>query len=284
MIQSAPTSSRPSAPSRCLGQIQRVRGVGLREFYREFVKGNRPVIVEGAIDDWGALGAWTWDFFRKNYGSTKVTCGRCFDKSWKTTFAEYFDYVERYKRGETDEPVHGPPYYMEGWYFRRQAPELDRHWKMPAMCDNDWFEYLPDSWDPKGTAILIGPKNSFTKLHYDLMGTHSWNAQIRGTKRWILASPGHMDDIYWDTRQSPGYHPGTDLDTPDLERYPRLANVQYYEGTVRQGEMIFFPARWLHQVTTIEDSISLTHNYVCANNALAVSRMYVLNRLGKKNL
>jgi hypothetical protein len=277
-------AAAPAASDRCLGPIARVRGIGRREFYREFIKGDRPVILEGAIGDWRALTDWTWDFFRTKYGQTKVTCGRCFDKSWKTTFAEYFDYVERLKRGQTDEPEHGPPYYMEGWYFRRVAPELDRDWSMPEVFGTDWFEYLPDKWDPKGTGILIGPAGCFTKLHYDLMGTHSWNAQLQGVKRWILAAPGQTDAIYWDTRQGPGYYPGTDLDAPDLERYPRLADVRYYEGIVRPGEMIFFPARWLHQVTTLEDSVSLTHNFVSANNALSVSRMYVLNRLGKKNL
>lgn len=274
----------PRSDPRCLGPIDRRRGISFEEFHREYVQGSRPVILLDAISDWPALEKWSWSFFRQNHGARTVACGRCFDQSWRTTIGEYIEYAEQYRAGHEREPGGEAPIYMEGWYFRREEPELDRDWSMPAVCDNDWLEYLPGKLDPKSTSVLIGPKGCFTKLHHDLMGTHSWNAQVMGAKRWLLASPDYFGDVYGETRQGPGYYPGTDLDRPDLARYPNLAKVRYYEGVVGRGEVMFFPARWLHQVTTLEDSISLKHNYVCGNNALSYARKYLLHRLGWGNL
>jgi hypothetical protein len=90
--------------------------------------------------------------------------------------------------------------------------------------------------------------------------------------------------VYIETRQGPGYFPGTDILDPDLGKYPRLANLRYYVGDVHPGETIFFPQRWFHEVTALSDSISLTHNYVSANNLFPVMGSVLLNRLGKKNI
>lgn len=272
------------AKSGCVGEIDRHERLSPRDFFHEYYKKKQPVIIAGLTDAWPARRLWTFDFFRRNYGDDVVTCGRWFDKSVRMKMSEYLDYLEAYSAGRIDEP-HRSPLYLEGWYFRRAHPELHEHYELLRPYANDLFDrWFPHKWDPKATGILIGPKNTFTKLHYDLMSTHSWNAQIVGKKRWVLVSPDQVGDLYLETRQGPGYHPGTDVDAPDLEKYPKLGNVRWITGDVHEGETIFFPQRWFHQVTALEDSISLTHNYMSPNNMVTVSKAYLLNRAGKKNM
>lgn len=114
------------------------------------------------------------------------------------------------------------------------------------------------------------------------MWTHSRNAQIVGRKRWLLTAPRNRKRVSPETRHVPGYYPGTDLARPDLARYPRMADVGYYEAILEPGEMIRFPAMWLHEVETLEDSISLTHDSCCANDVLPVLWVYLLERLGTR--
>jgi hypothetical protein len=280
------TTSAPSKTSGpiCLGEIDRHASLSAQDFFHEYYKRKKPVILGGITRDWPAQKLWTFDYFRQHYGSTEVTCGRQFDKSVKMTVAQYLDYLADYSAGRIQES-HRSPLYLEGWYFRKQHPELNEHFRMPEVYANDlWEKYFPQKWDPKASGLLIGPRGTFTKLHWDLMSTHSWNAQIVGSKRWVLVSHDQTDNTYLETRQGPGYVPGTDVQNPDLAKYPKLANLRYLVGDVHPGETIFFPQRWFHEVTALEDSISLTHNYMSPNNMLPVMTAYMLNRFGKKNI
>ena len=268
----AAPAARTSARRGTVRPIDRRDRLTREEFLREYHRPRKPVIVGGLLDDWKARSSWTPQFFRENYRDVAVTAGRCFDKSTRTTVGAYVDYMEAYARGEIVE-THRSPLYLEGWYFRPQCPELMEHYRSPAIFGDDWLEkwFFPDRYDPKATAILLGPKGTFTKLHPDLLSTHSWNAQLRGSKRWIFVSPDQVDKVYLETRMMGGYVPGTDVDAPDLERYPLLGELDMLEGVVHAGETIWFPMDWLHQVTALEESVSLTHNYMSGNNCLKVT-------------
>src|SRR5205085_82443 len=180
------------------------------------------------------------------------------------------DYIEDCDAWRIQDPEPRPPLAMEGWYFRHSHPELMQDYEVPPVFADDWLErYLPERFDPRGTTIILGPKGTFTKLHRDLLRSHVWNVQIRGSKHWWLVPPEHTSDVYLETRQTSGRFPGTDIDAPDLQRYPRLATARYFEGVLHEGETIFFPQGWLHQVVALERSISLHHNFVSGNNCLA---------------
>lgn len=275
---------RSATDARCLGPVERRRGLSVEEFRREYLRGNKPVVLEGLMDDWPALRTWSVEWFRERYSGVPVTATRMFQKQWACSLGEYLDYARDVPRGPRAQATGDFPLYLDGWFFRRDQPELTSDFRVPEHVANDWFRFFPGSLDLAATGIMIGPRGCFTKLHYDLMWTHSWNAQIAGRKRWVLCAPQHRKDVYPKTRHVPGYFPGTDLDRPDLARYPRMASVGYYETILEPGEMIWFPAMWLHQVETLEDSISLTHNYCCANNVLPVVWVYLLKRLGARYL
>jgi hypothetical protein len=284
MAPSSSTIAR-AVDSRCIGQIPRHDRISVRDFVHEYFLPRKPVILSRLTDGWRAREKWSFEFFRETYGDVPVICGRCFDKTVRQSFADYIDYVESYEPISIDDRGPRAPIAMEGWYFRYSNPELMDDYRIPEVFSNDWWKKPAfKRWDPKASTILISAKGAFTKLHYDLLCLNTWNTQIRGSKRWLLASPEHTRDVYIETRQSPGYFPGTDIDAPDLERYPRLANIRYTEGILHAGETIFFPRGWLHQVVTLEKSISLSHHYMSSNNCVAVMSAYVQGRLGRRNI
>ena len=55
-------------------------------------------------------------------------------------------------------------------------------------------------------------------------------------------------------------------------------------GRLHEGETIFFPQGWLHQVVALEPSISLHHNFVSGNNCLAFVSAFLQHRLGGRNI
>ena len=63
----------------------------------------------------------------------------------------------------------------------------------------------------------------------------------------ILVSPVYSHDLYADSALKMGV---LDLNASavDLERYPRVMNVPYYEASVEEGDCVYIPQMWWHQV------------------------------------
>jgi len=183
--------------------------------------------------------------------------------------------------GEGEVPENAKAFYAA---LCEQRPDLSAHYRVPEHFGPDWFtrKLWPFTMHPDPHGILIGPRGAFTKLHYDLWGSHSWNAQIVGRKEWVFIEPRYMDDVYIETRQNGGYVPGTDIEAPDLAQYPRLGKVPYYKVVVHPGEMVYFPSLWMHQVTSLDDTISVTHNYLSGNIYWRVLGRYLAHRYLKK--
>ena len=279
--QGTPTPMKTEAPQdRCLGEIDRRRGLTPREFWHEYHLPQRPVILQGMMDDWIAMREWSHAWFREHCGDDQVPVGRCFGPKETMPLGAYIDQMHALAntRGENADGL--PPLYMEGWYYAQNRPDLAELYQVPEHFGPDLFftKWWPFEMKPVPHALLVGPKGAFTKLHHDLWASHSWNAQIVGRKEWVFVDPKHMDDVYLETRQNGGYVPGTDVHNPDLTRYPRLAKVPFYRSIVHPGELVWFPSLWLHQVESLDDTISITHNYLSANIFGRVLLRYLRNR------
>lgn len=237
------------------------------------------MVLQGACDDWRATREWSIEWFREHCGNDEVPVGRCFGPKAQMPLGQYIDQMHDCEdtrgQGEKGEP----PLYMEGWYYPRNRPDLADHYRVPEQFGEDWF--FTKRWPfamEKPHGILIGPKGAFTKLHYDLWASHSWNAQVVGRKEWVFVEPKYAKDVYLETRQNGGYVPGTDVENPDPERFPRLLNVPYWKVVVNPGEVIWFPSMWMHQVTSLDDTVSITHNYLAGNIYMRVLGRYLAHR------
>ena len=49
-----------------------------------------------------------------------------------------------------------------------------------------------------------------------------------------------------------------DLDRPDLEQFPRLADLQGQGGLLRAGEMLYIPPGVWHYVRSLDQSFSVS--------------------------
>lgn len=271
-----------AADARCEGPIDVREGLSEEEFREEYFLPERPVILRNHVADWKIMREWTPQFFKERYGHRLVPVGRCFQFDRLMTMADYVDYMLSLDDSEGHVPNQEPPFFMEGWYFLRPnpkiyCPELLDYYPIPRFFEEDWFArwWFPRGLDPRAAGILMAPKGGFTKLHYDQLATHSWNAHIVGRKKWVMIDPKYLDVIDVPFMQSPGYKPGTDVEHPDIERYPWLGKIRYVHGIAEPGDVVFIPAMWLHQVESLDHTIGVTHNYLARNNALRFVKMFV---------
>lgn len=126
--------------------------------------------------------------------------------------------------------------------------------------------------------IWIGPGGHVESLHYDAVdGTLM---QLHGAKKLVLFPPSQMYNLYpfplyvhlrhgfklrsWFSRVYP--------EQPDFKSFPRLAAAlqHKHEVILEQGEIIYIPAGWWHEVT------ALGNEMVCSVNRFW--RVYPISR------
>ena len=86
-----------------------------------------------------------------------------------------------------------------------------------------------------------------TGLHQDVLKSHSWSANICGEKLWH----------FW----RPGKHPigleGKGYITDETV----LATADYIIEQ-KDGQTVFVPSGWFHQVKNIKETLSINHNWI----------------------
>ena len=105
--------------------------------------------------------------------------------------------------------------------------------------------------------VYCGPANTLTPLHCDIWRTHSWSANLCGTKRWRFVAPWEAHKL-WD--RFGGRHASSFEDSCFL--FPALRGVCVAEVFQNAGEVMFVPSGWFHTVQNETAALSVNANWV----------------------
>jgi hypothetical protein len=207
--------------------------------FRERARAGLPFIMTGMASRW-PLSAMSVQALREHFGQLPVRA-RVGDYI-NTAFAPdramqdmtLVDYLDRALADES-----GLPPYLGNLELR----ELNRlcHWP-------NFFEKMgpPRFW--------IGPAGCITPLHCDY--DDNVFAQVWGSKRVWLAPPHHDQYLYPKEANAILFGSPFDPDHPDLERFPLARQAALVCCEVQPGEMLYIPAGWYHQVSSLTFSLS----------------------------
>ena len=246
---------------RILGDIPRVSSLSRSEFEKRFANRDAPVVIEGGVASWPALGRWSVEYLSSLLGDTIVrykqssthqhpdfhqtTLGGMFARG-QSRFAEL---LRAMTTGPREERAHRIFTGDEQFVLQRRngvttlAPEL-----APLYADVT----LPNLFDAERLytvwAWFSGP-GVRTWLHYDNNGCHNLNGQILGHKRCLLFAPSELSGLY--PFPPGGPNPAhncaaVDVEAPDLALHPRYAHTQAWSAELGPGDLLFIPAWWLH--------------------------------------
>ncbi|XP_057718851.1 arginine-specific demethylase JMJ22 [Arachis stenosperma] len=238
--------------------IVRKRGISVEEFVLKFEEPNKPVLLEGCIDNWDALENWDRDYLMQLSGDVKFAVGPV-----EMKLGDYFRYSDQVREER--------PLYLFDPKFAEKVPKLGSEYEVPVYFREDLFGVL-GSERPDYRWIIIGPAGSGSSFHVDPNSTSAWNAVIKGSKKWILFPPDVIP---------PGVHPspdGAEVASPVsiiewfMNFYGSTKNWKKkpVECVCKAGEVIFVPNGWWHLVINLEESIAITQNYVSRRNLLNV--------------
>lgn len=248
-----------------MASIDRRRRISAREFQREYLLPRRPVVIEGAMDDWPALGKWTQAWFKEQFGGEPVPVRMWTHQSEGPEMNVYKDttlgeYIESFREARWADPRRPP--YLSDWRAFDQLPALERDIGRLEFYPN-WFSHLPRKLATKvynWKAVLLSPRGAVYNLHHDEWAVHACVLQFEGRKKFVLYPPDQGRSLYFGQ---------VDPDAPDLAKFPDFARAEgRIEAIVGPGDVIFSPSYWWHQVTSLDDSLSVVMHGLDKSNAV----------------
>jgi hypothetical protein len=254
--------------------IERVRRPTLAVFRELYVRAARPVVLTGVMDGWPALERWALDRLARDHGSRSVPAiavdgGRPrFDATGGVDYGEVrlADVIER-----IDER---PARHYVVFRVNETLPQLAEDWIAPVYTRSAPWQH---------SRFWLAPPGVGGVLHRDL--PENLYAQVVGRKHWWLVDRGATRSVYPHRPWSgvPNYS-RADVEHPDLERFPRLADVEVHEVVLEPGELLYIPSRWWHQARSVDTSISVNLWWAEGGLHLAVRAAETLMRLRRLRL
>ncbi|NJL37208.1 MAG: cupin-like domain-containing protein [Leptolyngbyaceae cyanobacterium SM1_4_3] len=266
---SQPLESYPSVRT-----IARVSASALTpsRFFEQYQRSGLPVIVTGLLD---AEPNWSLDYLREKLGTFALPIRRYGreqyeqdKRKWKSigsgTEAQrvpFTHYAEMLQSGEAREhDIYLVKRSLKHTPLEQNLTSLHRVGEQLGLSPISDFN------------LWLGTSGHTTCLHYDPMdGTL---LQLHGAKKVVLFPPSQLYNLYpfpfWvhlrhGLKMRASYsqvYP----ERPDFEAFPRLKQAlqHRYDDVLQQGEVLFIPAGWWHELTTVGDKVG--DGIVCSIN------------------
>lgn len=246
-----------------LSKIDKKKSISQVDFLNNYAIPNKPLLLTGIMNDSIILKKWTKDFFIKHYGdwlfilSSNLGTGADTDRHIK--LVDFFKYIE--------EPDDNNNFYLGGWQFELHAPELLNDIETPDIF-KCWTSLLEKEKQKKYRWIFVGPAGSSIPLHIDFHNTSAWHLVIKGRKIWNFYPPEQNKYLY---------NGEVDTFNPDYVKYPLFREAKAITCIQNEGEVVFNPSGWYHQVYNDLPGFSFTENFINSTNYLNVFDSLVKN-------
>lgn len=215
-----------------------------KEFEKNYLKPQKPVVLRGLWKQYPAYEKWTMDYFRETMGNIEVSLFSSLKANPSETLAvphakmrfnEYLDLIEK-------EPTDLRLFLFPVFKYK---PELLKDFGYPKITGR----YL------KIPFMFFGPKQSITRMHQDIDMSNVFLTQFAGKKRVVLFPPDQSELLY---RLPFNVHSTVDIDKPDYETYPGLQFAKGMSTILEHGDTLFMPSGYWHHVEYLEGGFGLS--------------------------
>ncbi|GHA08210.1 hypothetical protein GCM10008090_17570 [Arenicella chitinivorans] len=250
-------------------QLEILDQLSQNQFVVEHIAANQPCVIKDVNFD---AANWTSSAFKERVGDLTT---QVYDTLFELQdIATLGSYLERYFE-KPGQPGQAAPYVR--WYNRLKDVEfpwgdeaferLNECWVLPDCIPktellvplarhgrqaNPVFDLFPYR------GVLVAARGARTRLHRDPFFSDAIVNQFSGVKEYLLYHPDRTDEL----KQGPDSSSfGGFIDVRDPNSAEPLVEPDY-RGLVHPGELLYIPHGWLHDVMVVEDSISITWNFI----------------------
>ncbi|WBL25408.1 cupin-like domain-containing protein [Zunongwangia sp. HGR-M22] len=230
-----------------LAEIPRVKRISKEDFVKQYVKPQKPVVIENLIEDWPAFEKWSLDYIKDVAGEKVVPLydDRPITSEFKFNepHAEMkmSDYIDLLKSEPTD-------YRIFLYHLMKEVPALQKDFKFPNIGLR-MIKQLP--------MLFFGGENSKVFMHYDIDFANILHFQFHGKKQCILYPPSESKYLY-KVPHALISREDIDFTNPDFNNFPALKKAKGYVTELNHGEALYMPEGYWHQMTYLTAGFSMS--------------------------
>ncbi|XP_017066420.1 bifunctional peptidase and arginyl-hydroxylase JMJD5 [Drosophila eugracilis] len=239
----------------CTCNILQLEAPSLEEFQTKCFQAEQPSLLLNTIQHWPALDKWLdLNYLLQVAGNRTVPIeigSNYASDEWSQQLVKIRDFLRRQFGKQDNNSSHDIEYLAQHELFS-QIPALKRDISVPDYCSIS-------KDDPPGVVDIkawLGPAGTISPMHYD--PKHNLLCQVFGYKKIILAAPEDTKYLYPHHNEFLANTSQIDAAHLDLETYPLLGKVKFYELLLQPGDCLYMPPKWWHYVRSESPSFSVS--------------------------
>lgn len=211
-----------------------------------------PAVLRGHARDQKALKKWNPDFLEQLYGHHDTQLCVLEGNLHPTKFIEVTvrEAIHKVINSTTD----STKFYLVSDQFKALSTDLN----FPRLLRSG-IKYEENFW--------LSQKKTFSILHFD--GRHNFHVMIQGRKEFVLFAPSDTDFLYpfhSNDLLPNNYSRIRSSQQVDLTQFPEFKNSRPYKVALEPGDILFIPAGWWHEVSSLDQCISYNYWWLCKPN------------------
>lgn len=230
-----------------LEEIPREKNISKADFYKKYVKPQKPVVLENLTEDWPAYQKWTLEHIKEVAGEKTVPIydGRPINSEFKFNQAhlemKMSEYLDLLKKGPTN-------YRIFLYHLLKEVPLLQKDFKFPDLGLR-FIKQLP--------MLFFGGENSRVFMHYDIDFANILHFHFHGKKQCILFAPSESKHLY-KVPHALISREDIDFNDPDFDKFPALKCAKGFVTELEHGEALYMPEGYWHQMTYLTPGFSMS--------------------------
>jgi len=230
-----------------LTEIERVKTISKEDFYNNYVKKQKPVVVEQLTADWPAYEKWKLDYIKNIAGEQIVPLYDDRPVSHKDGFNEAHaqmkmaDYINLLESKPTN-------YRIFLYNLMKKVPSLQNDFKWPDL-GLKLIKQMP--------MLFFGGENSKVFIHFDIDLSNILHFHFHGNKRCIIFAPDQTKYLY-KVPHALISREDIDFDNPDFEKWPALKHAHGFVADLKHGEMLYMPEGYWHYMKYLTPGFSMS--------------------------
>ncbi len=246
-----------------LQKVDRVKTISKKEFLQNYVKPQKPLVIENLIEDWPAFTKWNLDYIKEAVGDKVVPLYDDRPVDYKDGFNEPHakmkmkDYISLLQK----EPTR---YRIFLYNILKDVPSLQKDFKFPDIGLRI-MKSMP--------MLFFGGQDSFTFMHYDIDLANILHFHFHGKKECILF-PYEEKKYLYKVPNSLITHESIDFSKPDFEKWPALKKAKGYIAELEHGHVLYMPEGYWHYMKYITPGFSMSMRSIARNPKNLVQALY----------
>ncbi|TPN87596.1 cupin-like domain-containing protein [Aquimarina algicola] len=230
-----------------LEHIPRVKKITKEKFLNEYVKLQKPLVIEELITDSVAYKQWSLDYISQLagekivpvYDDRRINSDQKFNEPHSNM--KLSAYIELLKEGSTN-------YRIFLYNLLKEVPELQNDFDYPDI-GLKFLKKLP--------FLFFGGSGSKVFMHYDIDLANIFHFHFHGKKQCILFPPSETRYLY-KVPHALISHEEIDFNNPNFDQWPALQHAKGYVTELKHGDVLYMPEGYWHQMTYLTPGFSMS--------------------------